>query len=229
MFTTLLESKAARPRSPGGMAVSAALHALVLFLAVQATLHATQPPKTSDPEVHFVDVKRDEPPPPPVRRLSAQVALPPRGFQTLTAPLNVPDVLPAIDLSRKPTDEADFLATNRPGGRGNGVVRSAPDANQTYSDEEVEKPATALPGTQVPRYPDLLKAAGVEGDVTASFVVDTTGRVDMAHVVILKATHPLFDAAVRAALPGMRFLPAEVGGRRVRQQVQQPFVFRIVK
>ena len=33
----------------------------------------------------------------------------------------------------------------------------------------------------------------------------------------------------RTALPSMRFLPAEVGGKKVKQLVQQPFVFNIMK
>jgi protein TonB len=39
----------------------------------------------------------------------------------------------------------------------------------------------------------------------------------------------LFAAAVRTALPTMRFLPAEISGKKVRQQVQQPFVFNVIK
>ena len=33
---------------------------------------------------------------------------PPKGFQVLTAPVSIPDVIPDIDLSQKVTDEADF-------------------------------------------------------------------------------------------------------------------------
>jgi hypothetical protein len=32
---------------------------------------------------------------------------------------------------------------------------------------------------------------------------------------------------VRAVLPALRFLPAEAGGRRVRQLVRQPFTFAL--
>jgi protein TonB len=46
---------------------------------------------------------------------------------------------------------------------------------------------------------------------------------------VLKTTHELFASAVRNALPNMKFLPAEVGGRKVKQLVQQPFVFAIQK
>jgi len=42
---------------------------------------------------------------------------------------------------------------------------------------------------------------------------------------VLKSTHDLFTQAVRQTLPQMRYSPAVVGGRKVRQLVQTPFVF----
>ena len=81
-------------------------------------------------------------------------------------------------------------------------------------------------GSPVPLYPDILKAAGIDGEVLVSFIVDTTGLVELRSFKVLKSSHELFDKAVRDALPGMRFLPAELGGRKVKQLVQQPFVFK---
>ena len=86
-----------------------------------------------------------------------------------------------------------------------------------------------VPGTGSPRYPDILRSASVEGEVLAQFVVDTTGRVEVATFKVIRKSHDLFEAAVRSALPNMRFLPAEVGGRKVKQLVQQPFVFALQK
>jgi len=65
----------------------------------------------------------------------------------------------------------------------------------------------------------------VTGDVIAQFVVDTTGRVDLHTVKVLKSTHPAFTAAVEAAIPGWQFQPASVGGRPVKQLVQLPVAF----
>jgi periplasmic protein TonB len=65
--------------------------------------------------------------------------------------------------------------------------------------------------------------------VLAQFVVDTTGKAEVGTFKVLKSSHDLFAQAVRSALPGMRFIPAEVGGRRVKQLVQQPFAFAIAK
>jgi protein TonB len=229
LFNNLLESKAKKQKSPGGMVVSAIFHVLLIFLAIQATLNAGQKKEKRDEKVDYVEVKKDEPPPPKEKPPEIMVAPPPKGFQTLTAPVNIPDVLPDIDLSKKVTNEADFTGKGAQGGREKGIVGAAPVENQTYFEYQVEKPVMAVPGSPTPRYPDILKSAGVEGEVVVSFVVDTTGRADMSQFHILKTTHELFSAAVRTALPTMRFLPAEVGGKKVKQLVQQPFVFNIIK
>ena len=66
-----------------------------------------------------------------------------------------------------------------------------------------------------------------EGTVLAQFVVDTTGRAEMNTFKVLKSDNDLFSNAVKNALQRMRFLPAEVGGRKVKQLVQQPFQFSL--
>ena len=63
----------------------------------------------------------------------------------------------------------------------------------------------------------------------AQFIVDTTGRAEPISFKVLRTTHELFAEAVRTALPKMRFIPAELGGRKVKQLVQQPFSFTIQK
>jgi protein TonB len=228
MFTTLLESKPKAQRSLGGSLVSLMLHVAAIGLAIQATLHASQKPEERETKVEFTEVKPDAPPPQP-KTVEPAVVPVAKGFQTLTAPVNIPDVLPAIDLSRKPTDPNEWTGIGTPGGRHNGTVDPAGVVKQVYFEYEVEKPVMVVPGSPQPHYPELLKSAGVEGVVDATFVVDTTGRADPASFKVLKSTNDLFAAAVRAALPNMRFLPAEVSGKKVRQQVQQPFVFAIAK
>jgi protein TonB len=226
MLTNLLESRAKRQRTISGSVVSLAMHAGLIVLAIQATLHAGQREAPRETPVQFTEVKKDEPAPPKIAEL--RVAPPPKGFQTLTAPVNIPDALPDIDLSRKPTNELDWLGKGAPGGRDSGTVIAAPPADHVYSETQVDKPALSVPGA-TPRYPEVLRAAGVEGRVEVSFVVDTTGRAESGSLRIISATNELFGAAVRTALPAMRFLPAESGGRKVKQLVQQPFVFTIAR
>jgi TonB family protein len=99
--------------------------------------------------------------------------------------------------------------------------------NQTYFEFQVEKLVSPFPGNSPPRYPDMLRSANVEGEVLAQFVVDTTGRVDMREFKVLKSTHDLFTNAVKNALPQMKFYPAQVGGKNVKQLVQMPFQFSL--
>jgi len=59
-------------------------------------------------------------------------------------------------------------------------------------------------------------------------VVDTTGLVDTTSFHVISSTHPEFAQSVREALPGMRFSPAILRSKKVRQLVEQPFMFKIV-
>jgi TonB family protein len=95
----------------------------------------------------------------------------------------------------------------------------------TYFEFQVERQAYPVPGNPSPRYPDMLREAGVDGQVLAQFVVDTTGRANMLTFKVLKTSHDLFTASVRSALPNMTFAPAEVGGKKVKQLIQMPFEF----
>lgn len=95
----------------------------------------------------------------------------------------------------------------------------------TFKEFQVEQTARPLPGNPAPRYPDALRTSGVAGDVIVQFVVDTLGRADMRTFKVLKSTNDLFTAAVRGALASMKFAPAEVGGKKVKQLLQMPFEF----
>ncbi|MGH7617885.1 MAG: TonB family protein, partial [Gemmatimonadaceae bacterium] len=97
--------------------------------------------------------------------------------------------------------------------------------SSTYFEFQVEQAARPAPGNPAPKYPDLLRQAGVDGTVLVQFVLDTTGHPDMRSFKILKSTHDLFTAAVRNALPNMKFFPAEVGHLKVKQLIQMPFEF----
>lgn len=105
-----------------------------------------------------------------------------------------------------------------PGAVGNG-------GDRTYFEFQVDKPAVPKPDNPRPEYPETLRSAGVEGMVLAQFTVDTTGQPEVTTFKVLKTTHPLFALAVRNALPKMKFDPAELDGRKVKQLVQMPFKY----
>jgi protein TonB len=238
MFDNLIESKARKQKRAGGVVASAVIHGILITAAIYGTLHASEAlEKPKAEKVEFVTVKKDEPPPPkeepkPPPPDVVMKAPPPKGFQVLTAPIKIPDVLPDIDLSKKVTNEEDFTGKGVAGGIAKGVVGGTPQPvndNQTYFEFQVEKQVSPFPGNPPPRYPDMLRSANVEGEVLAQFVVDTTGRADRREFKVLKSTHDLFTNAVRSALPNMKFYPAEVGGRKVKQLVQMPFQFNLTK
>lgn len=102
-------------------------------------------------------------------------------------------------------------------------------AKQPYLEFQVEKPVQLAAGSPNPKYPPELKAANVSGVVLAQFVVDTLGRAEGSTFKVLKSDHELFTEAVKNVLPDLRFIPAEVGGRKVKQLVQQPFSFATSK
>lgn len=99
-------------------------------------------------------------------------------------------------------------------------------ALKVYTAEQVDVPAQ-LDAEAVfrPAYPAELRSEGVEGDVLAEFVVDTTGRVEMDTFGVVNPSRQEFINAVRSALPAARFTPAILEGRRVRQLVHLPVRF----
>lgn len=109
-----------------------------------------------------------------------------------------------------------------------GASGKEPDS-QTYFEFQVEKQVSPLPNQSAPVFPAMLRSAHVEGEVLAQFVVDRDGVADMSTFKVLKSTHILFTNAVKAALINLRFSPAEIGGRKVRQLVQMPFQFNLKK
>jgi len=237
MFNQLIESKRTKKRNTGSTVFSVVFHGALIAAAAVATAHAAiENEKPKQEKIQFVEVKKDEPPPPkkeappPPPKQTTVAPPPPKGFQVLQAPPVVPVKIPDIDLTKKVTDANDFSGKGVAGGTGKGVVGgTGPVINdkQDYFEFQVEKPAAAADGNPQPQYPEALRSSGVEGEVDAQFVVDVNGRADMSTFKVLKATNDLFAAAVRSTLPRMKFYPAEVGGHKVRQVVQQAFMFNI--
>jgi hypothetical protein len=97
---------------------------------------------------------------------------------------------------------------------------------KVYTPDQVDIPARAdsLSRPQ-PLYPETLLFTGVMGQVLAEFVVDTLGHVELDTFGVIASTNPKFTQAVQRALPEWAYAPAMLGGKRVRQLVQQPFTF----
>lgn len=92
---------------------------------------------------------------------------------------------------------------------------------------DVDSAATRYTWSAAPAYPMDMLNAHKEGEVVARYVVDTLGYADTLSFEVVTSSNRAFTRAVRAALPDMRFSPAQWNGQKVRQLVEQKFAFRI--
>ena len=228
MLARLLESRERTDRSVWGAAVSIIVHTAVIAIAVFATAEARV--EARDPQAIITWVKPAAPlvgahSPAPARERKAAAI--PRSFdvpiriEVATTPVEVVIDLPAA--GPLPAGGAGRPSSSVPSlGSGETADPSAP-----FPADRVERQAYLESGSVTPRYPPSLRAAGIEGQVTALFVVSESGRIERGSLRFTHSDNGLFEAAVKEALERMRFVPAEVGGRKVRQLVQMPFVFRL--
>jgi protein TonB len=74
-----------------------------------------------------------------------------------------------------------------------------------------------------PDYPYEMKRAGISGEVTAQFIVDSNGSV--VQVQIIKTSQHEFEDPVTRALYKWKFRPGKKGGRAVNTKMEQTFPF----
>jgi protein TonB len=230
---------------------------LAIFATARAGARKAEKPRET--KVSFVAMKKDEPPPPPKKevpkvapkpkapapkvempKLAKEVApAPPKGFKVVAPVVNIPTNIPTVDLSKAITNENDFSGKGVAGGSDKGVKggtgtdgdigKAAGAADHgPYMEFQVEKPVAKI-GGDAPEYPSSLRDSGVEGQVLAQFVVNESGRYEGGSLKILSSSNPAFTAAVKDALPRMRFSAAQIGGKKVQQLVQMPFQFHLQK
>jgi RNA polymerase sigma factor (sigma-70 family) len=94
----------------------------------------------------------------------------------------------------------------------------------SFSMKELDSPPKALT-RKSPAYPAELRAAGIEGSVVVSLVIDTNGRVVQAKVE--KSTHQGFEFAALRAVQEWQFEPGRKGGRQVNTRVSQVLQFSV--
>ena len=234
MFTRLPESNAKRQRRTGGLVVSTVLHLVVIAFAVQASgLTAAPTPTTERVDSIFYKAPPPDAPPPTASPITRQPSTS-TDMPAIPAPPDLPSVV-TPDIPSTLPDPGAMHGLLEGFDRPRVSLAGPPGASPNVSDGAalpeslVEKAVIAIPGTATPRYPSMLQSAGVDGDVRAQFVVDTLGRVEQGSFKVLQSSHDLFAAAVRDALGRARFKPAEAGGHRVRQLVEQTFTFSITR
>ena len=79
-----------------------------------------------------------------------------------------------------------------------------------------------------PRFPEILRDRGIEGEVLIRFVVDAQGRPDPTTVTVVHSPHDLLSNAVRRVIPTMRFEPAHrtgIGAAAEPDKIEMAFRF----
>jgi protein TonB len=137
----------------------------------------------------------------------------------------------AAAADRAAAEKAAAEAADRAAAEKEAASRKGSGASQAdgsaFLGEQVEREVQRLPGAPAPRYPEQLRANNVTGQVLMRFVVGTDGRVEPGSFEVISSPEKAFSDAVRTAIMSTRFRPAEVGGRAVRQLVEQSFTFKM--
>lgn len=224
MLGQLLESSPRRVRSPYSTVMSIVGHVVVMGGAVAVARPVSD---VVEPEPVVTWHPPAPPPPPPCTECGSR-----RGGgnsgpgEVSTLPIHPATTgeipIPVSESIERPWGDVVISSDEwRRGTTADGEHRVESTGARAVVDREV----VPWPTNPVPRYPDALRDARIEGRVLVRFVVDTTGRVNMESVVIHAADHPAFGEAVIENLRRSRFRPAEYRGRKVAQLVARPFVF----
>lgn len=238
MLGQLLESRPQRTRATGAAVFSAVMHLAIIGTAIAATVAG---PREEPFTTEIVDIVYRPPAPPapaptapaaPSEPAAPDAPATPVEPEVVLPPLDVPVGLPPIPTAPTPILGEPVIGTRVtggiPGGTGDSTTRGFIPTT-AFGSDEVEKVARVLGAQKQPRYPEILRQQKLEGSVLASYVVGVDGRVEAESFRAVDATHPLFEVAVKQALLGTRFRPAEVGGNKVRQLIEQRFVFSLTR
>jgi TonB family protein len=95
-----------------------------------------------------------------------------------------------------------------------------------YSEDSVTDRPERISGP-MPKYPDILRLAGVGGRVVVEAVVDTLGHPERGSVRILSSTNALFDQPSEECVAATVFRPGRLAGRVVRVRVHIPINYRV--
>lgn len=237
MFRHLLESKPARARSRSAAFLSLVVHVAVVGTAVAATRIGPDdfvdllPP---DPRPIYIPTPpapaptAPRPATPPVAEPAPAPAAPTLPTTMPPAPLDIPTTIPAPSTGPVTPDGFTFTPTTPgiPGGTGTPGTLATGGDEAMWADD-VGRPAVPVGAKREPRYPAMLRESRTEGVVIATYVVDTLGRMEPESFRADAGAHPAFVQAVRQALLAQRFRPALYRDEKVRQLVQQQFIFRL--
>ncbi len=208
---------------------SLSIHVGLIWLAVVATIKTAEVIEEAQADTTMIFLTQEAKPenePPPVQEILS-IDPPPKGFQILVAPIDIPTEIPPVDLSER-FDPRDFSGIGVEGGVFSGVVGGTGpvDFTQTFLEAAVDERPERLSGPY-PRYPEMLRQAGIEGFVLLEFVIDTSGHVEEGSLKVLQSTNRAFEGPAKVVITGSLYRPGRVRGQAVRVLVSQRIGFTI--
>lgn len=119
----------------------------------------------------------------------------------------------------------DETSLGIPSGQSNGAGGTAPEEEPfvEFADEEPAYNDAEL--MRRIRYPEMAKAATLEGNVTLRVRINSQGSV--ASIDVIFASHSIFIQAAVEAVQGTTFIPARSGGQAVASMVVIPIRFSL--
>ncbi len=209
-------------RSWSSRAVSAALHAALIGLALALTARGPSP---AAPPLAAVPIYLPGPAPAPAVPPAPATPLPPAPVPIPV--LQLPSTLPPPALPVPPAVSADPGLPPAPG-----MVITPPGATVGLPPAApIEARAADVPPVLVDhpalRYPEVLRQAGIEARILVEAVLDSAGLVEPGSLRIVSGGHALFEAEARAVVRASRYRAGRYGGRAVRVRVLVPVTFAL--
>lgn len=230
MFDVLVESKPQKRSRKDVLFTgfgSMVLHGLILGAGIAATAGAAHQMAEAPQETTMVymeepkETPEEEPPEPVVASLNP----PPKGFQVLAAPVDIPKEIPPINMEQR-FDPRDYTGIGVEGGIFSGVEGGTGpvDLSQVFAEAVVDEVPERI-SCPPPEYPRMLQQANIEGGVMLQFVVSSEGKVERGTVDIMGSDHKAFEGPARDMVRRCLFRPGRVRGQAVRVLVQMPINF----
>ncbi|MDF9832944.1 protein TonB [Ereboglobus sp. PH5-5] len=168
------------------------------------------PPKTQEDNAKpTIDVRDLKPPPMLSDTISTDID---RAFVT---PFN--PTIPAPNLN-------DGATMTLPTGNYEDAANAGQKLADTFRLVDLDnRPQTLFQAS--PEYPYTQKNTGNPGEVIVNFTVDERGHVQ--DVLVVKSSHPDFDAPTVRAVSKWRFEPGRKNGKRVKFRMSVPIAFNL--
>lgn len=219
---------------------SVLIHSAILSLAELPQTKPEMLANTETIEIAMIEEIRPEPvpdpTPEPTPEATPESTPPPEEEKILTSDTAEPEPIPTPTATPEPTPTPTPTPKPTPKPTPRPTPAPHPVATPAPRPPKPEPPAAprgrlieAQPDTASnppPRYPDLARRNGWEGEVIVRAQVNAAGRVTSASV-LTKSRYAVLDKAAVDAVRRWRFRPRTVGGQAVEAAVEVPVNFSL--